>query len=261
MFSLDSTLQPRESSTHLVMSQPKSTQNNSAKSLDKNALECREKSRSPRRISRLPADYGLQQWRLGSKRTCGSSSYVELLRMHEHTPASFKLYRDDEWLRGYPSRFTPFTKEALANPSPTLKLNVAVQCSALTHRISMLDEWALNEVKRQQAHLRLPLDVVARIQSKPSLFTCENRPPILDAKIYMDGCAKPTKIYINDVMQASANNALSELSANLPSWYDWQFIPLRAEVQPTLVWIACNSCKMGIEYKLVSLHVIRREQV
>ena len=207
------------------MHRPGVAPNDSVKSSDANALECgadsRDKSRSPRRISRLPLHNSLQLWRLGSKRASGSSSYVELLRIHEHAPAFFQLYRDDEWLRGYPSRFTPFTKEALENRFSSLKLNVGGHCSSLVHRMSLLDEWALDEVRRHTDMLGLPLDAVAHIKSKPSLFVCDNRPPTLDAKIFMDGCAKPTKIYINDVLQASVNDALLELSAGLPSWNDW----------------------------------------
>ena len=128
--------------------------------------------------------------------------------------------------------------------------------------MSLLDEWALDEVRRHTDMLGLPLDAVAHIKSKPSLFVCDNRPPTLDAKIFMDGCAKPTKIYINDVLQASVNDALLELSAGLPSWNDWLCVPLRAEVQPTQVWISHTTWKIGIEYKLVNLHVIlRREQL
>uniref|UniRef100_A0A6C0C285 Uncharacterized protein n=1 Tax=viral metagenome TaxID=1070528 RepID=A0A6C0C285_9ZZZZ len=215
----------------------------------------RARSRSPRR--ELRQDECLQQcWRLGKKRAYSNSSCIELLRVHEHIPASFKLYRDDEWLRGCPSKFTPLTKEAIATPFPAVKMNVGVHCSDLAHRIELLDEWVFAEVKRQQHNLGIPFTGGLDINTRSSLFTRENRPPTLDAKIYMDSCAKPTQIAINECPQNNVRDALLHLADCFPSWHDWQCIPFRAEVQPTHVWVAHHTGKIGIDYKLVSLYLL-----
>ena len=103
----------------------------------------RERSRSPRSPRQEPR-YCWNLWNLGAKTARNGVFHIEL-NQHAQKP-SFPLYVEDEWLRAYPSRFTPFSDAMLANDSSVLKLSVLLYSKEVIDLVRSFDLWVLQQV-------------------------------------------------------------------------------------------------------------------
>lgn len=208
----------------------------------------RNRSRSPRRVldgvlSSRVLDANL--WRLASGKKRGNTTYYDIV---SDGTVHMKTYHTEEWQRGSPSHFTPFTVQALAKTYPLLKFGISIACGEVAETISSLDKWAVDKLRFAMA------DSDAAVDFKPSLYKSERQPPILDTRLFMDEADKPTAVFFDNVAQKSTREAFTALQAKIATWHEWQRIPIRAEVKPVQIWVS-NGAKAGMVFKLVRLCV------
>ena len=205
------------------------------------AAEARERSRSPRPEPGWPRDFW-SSWALGAASARNGALHVEIRR---NSPVP--LHVGEEWLRAYPSRFTPFSDAALAADFAQLKLSVVLYSREVVELLQGLEAWAVRQVAARSEEL-LGVALTAELlgeRLRSTLYRKQPYAPVADVGLLGDKAGRPTVVEFDGEPQRSAKEALRELRDAHPTWQAWLCTPVRVEAEPVRIWIRSDA--MGVD--------------
>jgi hypothetical protein len=195
------------------------------------------RSRSPR-----VARSFWNSWALGAAGARGGTVHVEICR-----GAPVPLYVGEEWLRAYPSRFTPFLDSVLAQDFAQLKMSVVLYSREVIELLQCLDAWAVRQVAARSEELLGVAVTAERLgeRFRSTLYKKGQYAPVVDVRLLLERAPTPTRFEFDGEAQRSAKEALRELRDAHPTWQAWLCTPVRVEATPARVWIRSDA--MGVE--------------